>query len=44
MKEIMSRYSLRNDEYLTTNSADFHKHLGFVTVGKFNKCGYKFSR
>ncbi len=32
------------DEYLTKNSEEFHKHLGFVTVGKFNKCGYKFSR
>ena len=34
----------RDDEYLTTNSADFHKHLGFVKIGEFHKCGYKFSR
>ena len=33
-----------NDEYLTTNSADFHAHLGFVKVGEFHKCGYKFGR
>lgn len=33
-----------DDEYLTTNSADFHAHLGFVRVGEFHKCGYKFNR
>ena len=32
------------DEYLTTNSADFHAHLGFAEVGRFHKCGYKFGR
>lgn len=32
------------DEYLNKNSADFHAHLGFVTVGEFHKCGYKFGR
>lgn len=26
-----------NDEYLTTNSADFHAHMGFVKVGEFHK-------
>ena len=35
-------YPEENDEYLTTNSADFHAHLGFVKVGQFYKCGYKF--
>lgn len=35
-------YPESDDEYLTTNSADFHAHLGFVKVGKFYKCGYKF--
>lgn len=30
------------DEYLNRNSADFHAHLGFVKVGEFHKCGYKF--
>lgn len=37
-------YPEQNDEYLTTNSADFHAHLGFVKVGEFHKCGYKFDR
>ena len=32
------------DEYLTTNSADFHAHLAFKKVGEFHKCGYKFGR
>ena len=34
----------KEDEYLTNNSADFHKHLGFKEVGRFYKCGYKFNR
>lgn len=37
-------YPKSDDEYLTTNSADFHEHLGFVKVGEFHKCGYKFGR
>lgn len=37
-------YPEHNDEYLTTNSADFHEHLGFKKVGEFQKCGYKFGR
>lgn len=37
-------YPESDDEYLTTNSADFHAHLGFVKVGEFHKCGYKFGR
>lgn len=32
-----------DDEHLTKNSAEFHKHLGYRLVGKFNKCGYKFN-
>ena len=32
------------DEYLTKNSVEFHNHLGYRLVGKFNKCGYKFDR
>ena len=32
------------DEYLTTNSADFHAHLGYKRVGEFRMCGYKFGR
>ncbi len=37
-------YPETEDEYLTTNSADFHAHLGFVKVGEFHRCGYKFER
>ncbi len=37
-------YPEREDEYLTANSADFHRHSGFVTVGEFRRCGYKFGR
>ncbi len=37
-------YPEQEDEYLTTNSADFHSHLGFVKVGEFHQCGYKFGR
>ena len=32
------------DEYLTRNSAEFHAHLGFTTVGEFRQCGCKFGR
>lgn len=32
------------DEFLTNNSADFHRHLGFSEAGKFYKCGRKFDR
>ena len=37
-------YPEREDAYLTTNSADFHAHLGYRLVGRFHKCGYKFGR
>ena len=37
-------YPIIEDEYLTTNSAAFHEHLGFKTVGEFHQCGYKFNR
>ena len=37
-------YPDHDDEYLTTNSADFHAHLGFTRVGEFHRCGYKFGR
>lgn len=32
------------DEYLTKNSVEFHKHLGYQWVGQFHNCGYKFGR
>ncbi|MDE7254472.1 MAG: GNAT family N-acetyltransferase [Acetatifactor sp.] len=37
-------YPDTEDEYLNRNSAEFHAHLGFSTVGEFHKCGYKFGR
>lgn len=37
-------YPTIEDEYLTKNSADFHAHLGFTTIGEFHQCGYKFDR
>ena len=32
------------DEYLTRDSAHFHRHLGFKLAGTFAQCGYKFGR
>lgn len=37
-------YPGEEDEYLTRNSAQFHEHLGYQTVGIFHNCGYKFGR
>lgn len=37
-------YPRTEDEYLTKNSAEFHEHMGFKTVGRFHECGYKFGR
>ena len=37
-------YPQEEDEFLTKNSADFHEHLGFIKVGEFHSCGYKFNR
>ena len=37
-------YPETEDEYLTTNSADYHRHLGFETVGVFHRCACKFGR
>lgn len=37
-------YPDQEDEYLTRNSAEFHEHMGFATVGRFHRCGYKFGR
>lgn len=33
-----------DDPYLTTNSVDFHKHLGYEWVGRFHDSGSKFGR
>jgi phosphinothricin acetyltransferase len=37
-------YPETEDEYLTKNSEEFHAHLGYSLVGKFQNCGYKFGR
>ena len=37
-------YPEKEDEYLTTHSADYHRHLGFETVGVFHRCACKFGR
>jgi len=37
-------YPVEEDQYLTKNSAQFHEHLGYETVGRFHLCGYKFQR
>ena len=37
-------YPETEDEYLSNNSANFHEHLGYVKVGEFHNCGYKFDR
>lgn len=34
----------KDDEYLSRNSEQFHRHLGYRTVGEFYRCGYKFNR
>ncbi|WP_373842685.1 N-acetyltransferase family protein [Limosilactobacillus sp.] len=33
----------KDDKYLTKNSAQFHRHLGYRLVGEFHRCGYKFN-
>lgn len=35
-------YPEKDDEYLTHNSVQFHRHLGFAIVGDFKQCGCKF--
>lgn len=37
-------YPKNEDEYLTQNSAGFHRHLGYHLVGTFHNSGYKFGR
>ena len=32
------------DEYLSRDSEQFHRHLGFSTVGEFHQCACKFER
>ena len=37
-------YPQQEDEYLTRDSVEFHKRLGYRFVGEFRQCGYKFHR
>lgn len=37
-------YPRTEDEYLTRNSAEFHRHLGYKMAGRFASCGCKFGR
>ncbi|MBQ7485067.1 MAG: GNAT family N-acetyltransferase [Oscillospiraceae bacterium] len=37
-------YPEQDDEYLTGNSMDFHRHMGYEELGRFPRCGYKFGR
>ena len=37
-------YVDKQDEYLNNNSVQFHEHIGFRMVGKFENCGHKFGR
>lgn len=37
-------YTPEEDQYLTHDSVNFHRHLGFREVGRFTQCGYKFGR
>lgn len=37
-------YPAADDEYLTTNSAEFHRRMGYGKIGEFHACGYKFGR
>ena len=35
---------IKENEYLTKDSEHFHQHMGYIKVGEFHKCGYKFGR
>lgn len=37
-------YPQAEDEYLSTNSARFHEHMGYAKIGEFHSCGYKYGR
>lgn len=37
-------YADKEDEYLNNNSVQFHEHIGYRMVGKFENCGHKFGR
>ena len=37
-------YPAQEDPYLTRDSLEFHRRLGYRLVGQFTQCGYKFGR
>lgn len=37
-------YTENEDEYLNNNSTQFHEHMGYKLVARFNLCAYKFYR
>ena len=42
--EACIAYPETEDEYLTKNSVEYHRHLGYRLVGQFHQCGYKFGK
>ena len=55
LEELLRRQNILNanaciavtegeDPYLTNNSMEFHSHMGYRLVGRFQKCGCKFGR
>ncbi|MCI8399345.1 MAG: GNAT family N-acetyltransferase [Oscillibacter sp.] len=36
--------SKEEDEYISWNSVNFHRHMGYRLVGEFHNAGYKFGR
>jgi phosphinothricin acetyltransferase len=36
-------YTAKDDPHLTNDSVAFHEHLGYMVIGHFSKCGYKFN-
>jgi len=37
-------YAQEEDPYLTNDSMEFHAHMGYRIVGRFQKCGWKLGR
>ena len=37
-------YTDHPDDHLTSNSPDFHAHMGYELTARFPKCGYKFNK
>ena len=35
---------ITEDEYLTRDSEQFHRHMGYTKIGTFHRCGRKFGR